>query len=155
MKWLFPGIFFLCFFVVPTASWADHDLVFIRSLVKFNDTTCSVELEIYGDDQDGFTDADNVKIDGEVLVNFSGLVAGGINESGANHNAGDRILIASSAFNSNILRGDITFNNDQCERFSPDSFFSYNIDGDILIDSIDTAQFTGFGFLAVFQKGHP
>lgn len=135
----------VCYGLGLPSALADHDLVFINSVIKFNDDSCAIELEIFGDNQDGFTDQDNLQVDGVLLTDFTSLVDSGINDAGGNHNTGARILAVSNAFRDNVLAGDLSFSNDHCAAFDAQAVFSYFIDGADLIDSIDASQVSGFG----------
>jgi len=122
-----------------------HDLVFISAVVKFDDSTCAVELEISGDNQNAFIDEDQIKLNGVLLVTLAGVIAEGINDPDGNHNTGAKILASSSTFGFNILQGDMTFSDDFCVDFDQDAIFTYLIDTTTLIDEIAASEASGFG----------
>ena len=124
---------------------AVHDLVFISAVVKFDDSTCSVELEIFGDNQNGFIDEDRITLNGILLVTLAGVIAEGINDPDGNHNAGAKILAVSSSFGLNILQGDMFFDDGFCASFDQNAIFAFLIDTTTLVDEIFASQTSGFG----------
>ena len=145
MKSILSIFILLAGVVISPPAQALHDLVFISAVVKFNDTTCAVELEISGDDQNAFTDQDQINLNGSLLITLAGVVAEGINDPDGNHNTGAKILAVSSSFGLNILPGDMTFSDDFCVGFDQDAVFAYLIDTTTLIDTLLASAAVGFG----------
>src|SRR5437868_472717 len=100
MKSAILGILALLVLAVPlTARAANEDKVFIKEVAILSNTACAVELE-FGEEADPFQLSDNIKLDSQVLSDFTALVNAGINGPDGNHFAGDHILAASPDFES-------------------------------------------------------
>lgn len=136
----------LIFLGYPFMAHAVHDLVFISTIVKFSETECAIELEISGDNQNGFVDEDSIKLNGEVLVSLMAVIDAGINEEGGANDTGDTILATSDSFDTaNGIDGDLTIADGKCAEFDQDAVFGFFINGDEEIDAIDASEFDGFG----------
>ncbi len=99
----------------PQTAFAVHHDVFISRIVKLSNTECAVEMEIFSNNQDQFDAADEIRKDSSTLVAF-GSFASTLNSG--NHNDGDKILAASSGFESFAsVAGDLSFGNSECANF--------------------------------------
>lgn len=146
MKKIIFNCVLLIFLSMPIVSYAVHDLVFISAIIKLSDTECAVELEIFGDDQNAFQDDDSIKLDGTVLVTLEAVIDAGINDADGNNGTGANILGASPSFEDETgLQADLMFDDSKCADFLSGVVFGFFIDGDTLIDSVDSSEFDDFG----------
>ncbi len=133
-------IFIVALLIVgEQAAHADHHLVFVSKIINIDDQNCAVELTIATDNQDAFEAADNVTLNGVELDNLSTLVLGGLNDSGGNNDAGDKILLGSVAFhnshgNEANIAVDIQYEDAFCNGttgdFNTTAEICFNIDDD-------------------------
>lgn len=145
------GLLSTMLFVTVRLAHADHHLVEISQVVKFNDEICAIELNITASNQDGFVDADEMQLDGDSIADFSPVVDAGINDAGSNNDTNDNILLASESFDSAFeLDADITFDDDVCLNIEEATSIAFVIDSDDdgtaddTVDEINPSDQTGF-----------
>lgn len=136
---------------LPLSAAAEHDLVFISSVVKVDDSDCAIELTISGNDQDAFVNADSIQVDGDVLVTMENLIEAGINESASENDKGDHILAGSVSFeDEHDIAADLVFSDSECATLDNANIVGYYIDEDSdgetdqEIDTVEISDFSDF-----------
>lgn len=130
-------LLFLFMVLLSRPVWADHHLIFISQVIKLSDSSCAVELELSGDNQDGFQDSDLVEFNDEEIFNFSSIKES-LNASGGANDAGDHVLATSSSFASeNSVTADISFTDSHCANLTSETTVDLFIDGFNTVDTLN------------------
>lgn len=146
---LFSLVALISFLAFVSPAHAVHHLVFINSVIKMNDASCAVELEISGANQNGFTDTDQISFSNATIpvkvTDFADFFAT-INASDGNNDTGDTILAASTTFASDSgITADLGFDDSLCASLAGQTVVDFDIDESTNIDSIDLGSIDSFG----------